>query len=349
MTERIKFKQWTLKSMGKKGQAEQFNWIFVIISGAIILGFFAMFTFQYIDLQDKRQNLDSLRFFGNVLGIVEKIQVGDAGSSVKSTDKQGLRFGYDVILSYYCSEGDAKILIEGTKKSDFIPTYSLKDEIVFTEEKQKVNGINMGLLPWNFPYQITNFIYLSDPKKIYIFAYDSGSEEFLNKLEEDNSVIFDMLKSEKVMTSQIKAKEHSRIIIFSKQKPTESRIKDLKGSLNDLSFIHVDFENKKVSFFEEGKWSQGITYYGNEMMLGGIFTNNKDNYECNVKKATKRLKDLTTVYIERTRIVERLDNRPECHYQLIENSLAEFQKGKFSIIDSLVEQNNKGAGCLWVF
>jgi len=51
--------------MFKRGQAQQFNWIFVVVVGAIILLFFLGFLMKYIDLQESKQNAEIARSFSN--------------------------------------------------------------------------------------------------------------------------------------------------------------------------------------------------------------------------------------------------------------------------------------------
>lgn len=330
--------------MNKRGQAEQFNWIFVIVAGAIILGFFTMFVFQYIDLQEKRQEVESVRFFGNVLSILEKLQIGDAGYAVRSTDTQGLRFVYKVELSYYCEEKDAKILINKGE----VASYNLANEIVFTEEKQRVNGLTMGIMPWIYPFHVTNFIYLSDPNRLYYIVYDASSEDFVNKLEEENDVIFNAIKYEKARISELKPKQNSKVVIFSNQKPYETKIKELRGNGNS-NFVHVNLNTEKISFFGNDGWEDEVKYYGNPMLLGSLFTDTKESYECNVNRAFERLKTVGNIYIERTQLLKRIDPKQECKYELIANSLQKFSEGEYKLAEKLTEQNNQGAGCLWAF
>src|SRR3989338_7107885 len=99
--------------MNKKGEGEQFNWIFVIVAGAIILGFFIMFTFKYIELQEKRQDVDTVRFLGGkVLSASSKLEVGSGCAAVDSNEPgEGLRFGYNVNLGYSCSGKESLVLI----------------------------------------------------------------------------------------------------------------------------------------------------------------------------------------------------------------------------------------------
>ncbi len=51
--------------MSKRGQAQQFNWIFIAVVGIIILLFFLGFLVKYIDLQDSKKNAEIARSFAN--------------------------------------------------------------------------------------------------------------------------------------------------------------------------------------------------------------------------------------------------------------------------------------------
>jgi hypothetical protein len=49
----------------KRGQAQQFNWIFIMIVGIIILLFFLGFLVKYLDLQESKENAEIARGFSN--------------------------------------------------------------------------------------------------------------------------------------------------------------------------------------------------------------------------------------------------------------------------------------------
>ena len=88
--------------MDKKGDGEQFNWIFVIIAGSIILGFFVLFVFKFVELQEKRHDVKAVRFLGeSVIGASSKLQVGSGGAAIDSNEDEGLRFGFYTNLEHF--------------------------------------------------------------------------------------------------------------------------------------------------------------------------------------------------------------------------------------------------------
>lgn len=327
--------------MTKRGQAEQFNWIFVVVAGAIILGFFTMFTFKYIELQKKRQDIDSIKLLGDrILAVGSKLHVG-GGASVDAQGDEGIRFGYDVDFRYVCNDDVAHILV-GKNNYD----YRLQDEIVFMDKEVRFRGFDEGadlwILPWNFPYHVTNFIYLANSKDKFYLVYDSSSGDFVNELE--ISGVFDV---EFVKFNEIGIiRPNSKIIFLTQNEPSTSDIEDLKKDAKYVSFVYVN--NNEARFFDQGKWSRGIKFYSLEQFYGTIFSNDADTFECNIKRALDKTANLAGLYIERARVLNQLDRREGCQYSQIADALSQYASGKFELKDEL-EKLNLGGGCIWVF
>ncbi len=330
--------------MDKRGQGEQFNWIFVIIAGAIILGFFMMFTFKYIQLQEKRQDVETVRFLGEgILGVSSKLQVGSGGAAIDSNDQEsGIRLGTLVDLGFICNDKDATILINGGENA----YYNLDDEIVFMDNKIKLkpeDGIDLWILPWNYPFHITNFIYLANSKAKFYVVYDTSSQEFVNDL--DLSSIFDISVVTQNQLDDIKI--NNKVIFFTNQKPSENDIKKLKKN-KEINFVYVNLQNNEVSFFDND-WSEPIKYYNLEQLYGAMFSNDKSNFECNVERALERVKVVAKGYSERARLLGQLDKREGCQYSQISNALSQYSDGKFELQEIIKQQNLAGAGCIWIF
>src|SRR3989338_7298406 len=275
--------------MNKKGEGEQFNWIFVIVAGSIILGFFIMFTFKYVELQEKRQDVDTVRFFGGkVIAASSRLQVGSGGAAIDSNEQEGLRFGYNVNLGYRCSVNESAIIIN---KGDNA-WYKLKDEVVFMDSSMKVNSLDLWILPWNYPFFVTNFIYLGDPKTTFYLVWDGSTKEFVENLDVTSSLdlwilpwnypffvtnfiylgdpkttfylvwdgstkefvenldVTSAFKIEKISRNQLSLKQNSKVVFFSESKPSKQDILALKKNITDVGFVYVSIARREASFYD---------------------------------------------------------------------------------------------------
>ncbi len=331
--------------MNNRGEGEQFNWIFVIVSGAIILGFFIMFTFKYVELQEKRQDVDTVRFFGGkVLSASSKLQVGSGGASVDSNEQEGLRFGYNVNLGYRCSGNESTILINDGGTA----WYKLDDEVVFMDKSMKVNALDLWILPWSYPFFVTNFIYLGDPKTNYYLVYDSNNKVFVENLD-----ITSAFKIEKLNKAQLKPKSNSKIIYFLDNIPLKQEL-NFKN-LTNLDFVYVNLKKNEASFFnsQDKEWSDPIKFYINEnnkgQLFGAVFSNDAGTFSCNIQRSLKKLKSVSNIYSKRAELLGQLDRRAECHYSEISKTLNKLSSGDLNLVDAINSQNLAGAGCIWVF
>src|SRR3989338_4189306 len=333
--------------MNKKGEGEQFNWIFVIVAGSIILGFFIMFTFKYVELQEKRQDVDTVRFFGGkVIAASSRSQVGSGGAAIDSNEQEGLRFGYNVNLGYRCSVNESAIIIN---KGDNA-WYKLKDEVVFMDSSMKVNSLDLWILPWNYPFFVTNFIYLGDPKTTFYLVWDGSTKEFVENLD-----VTSAFKIEKISRNQLSLKQNSKVVFFSESKPSKQDILALKKNITDVGFVYVSIARREASFYDlkQGSWSDRVKFYISKdnygQIFGTIFSDSAENFECNVKKSLDRAKVIAEVYSRRAILLSQLDRRPGCHYSEIAGSLSKYARGNFDLIETISSENLAGAGCIWVF
>lgn len=328
--------------MEKRGFGEQFNWIFIILSGAIILGFFTMFAFKYIQLEDNKRDVDSIKTLGSALNTLEKSSLGGAATSLDAnTPGEGLRWGYKLKLNYQCLDNKASIFINNGEYAN----YELKDEIVFMEDQQNVNALDMWLVPWRFPFHVTNLIYLSDTLKNYYLIYDTNDgKDFLDKLELSSA-----LRLEKVKIGDLKLKENARVVFFTSKEPSESKVNNLKGQVVQVSFAYVDMKKNEVSFYKEDGWADAVLFHAQELMYGAIFSDNLDSYQCNLNKALTKLKDTSNIYLERINVLNAVNRNPDCNYNLIADSIRNLIAGDYTMKDKIAEQNKGKSGCLWVY
>ncbi|HII71286.1 TPA: hypothetical protein HA265_00860, partial [Candidatus Woesearchaeota archaeon] len=140
----------------RRAQVEsQFNWIFILIVGALILGFFA-----YIVI--KQKTASEAKFAGTVTKQLNTILVG---AKVSSGAEQEIPTP-EVSIQFSCTDY-------------FIGPASqrLGNRIVFAPTFIKGNRLQTWTLDWNVPFKVTSFLYLTAPTIRYYIIGPSIEDE----------------------------------------------------------------------------------------------------------------------------------------------------------------------------
>src|SRR3989344_1014172 len=152
-----------------KGQA-YFNWVFIIIIGAVFLAFFTGFAFKYKDMQEKKTEIIILNNLDTALTNLQ-------GSSF--TTSTSIELPLDINVN--CDDNGFDIFIN--EKNDI-------NHILASRSKLK-NRMHIWYQPYEIPFKVTNFYYLTDDSKIRINSdfYDEivreAPESFRNKIVYD--------------------------------------------------------------------------------------------------------------------------------------------------------------------
>ncbi len=152
----------------KKGQAQQFNWIFVIIAGSILLAFFMFFTFKYVELQEKRAATDTAQT------IQESLEILKAGELY--LDDSQFRLGQITNVETACINEKQYIYINNFAESQ------IENAIVFTPAKQTTASFNAWTNAYEEPFFITNIIYILNPQETIEIVYDHTTREQVEQL-----------------------------------------------------------------------------------------------------------------------------------------------------------------------
>ena len=350
---------------GKRAQGEQFNWIFVIIAGAVILAFFGVFTMKYIQLQQLQQNIDIGRNFKQSIDILQNSPIvgKERGVSIddnSKADEGAFRIGVVAEMEYYCDVAShAQISFNG---EDRYPI-AFEKEILFGPSKMKINSLDLWVLPYYFPFFVTNVVYLSDPRADYFFVYDSGKNEEIVK----NMYTPSNLNVEKVsVSSKLKADSGTvgRFVFFTAdEKSATSRIKDLAKMYDEVDVKHVkinaqDEEIGTVTFFDNMAKSTGkVNFYGRPLMWGAIFSSDSETYNCAANKTIKRIPGISDIYSTKANLLAKTEPS-ECSvfYSAFRTTLNGYggktftkdgYKQRFSI--DLQDNDLAGKGCQYVY
>ena len=170
----------------------EFNWMFVIIAGAVILAFFVTFTMRYIDIQNEKDN---------------KIVASDIYNALYGLQKDP--YQTETPLDLFLKT-DLKFSCKQVEVGNFF-SQSLGKVFVFAPSEINTDKINVFLKPWKYPFKIATLFYLSAPNYKYYILFDSTSLSFVNSLDLPKS--FNIIK-----TTNIPNKDsNTKIISFTSQ------------------------------------------------------------------------------------------------------------------------------------
>jgi len=262
----------------KKGVINvQFNWVFILIAGVLILLFFGSLV-----LKGKETSDTSIA--ETILTNMQTIMTGSEVSvrtinPIKIPDKE-IEVSCDSI-----SVGQISKPIT-------------KNKIIFAPEVIKGRLLLTWALDWNAPYHVTNFLYLTTPDIKYIFI-----EPLNDEAEEIFNMLPDEINKKKEDISNIKDTGNNFKLVFS-----DHSIPDVPSNLKRISdkmvtAINIKSDNEIEFYKKKGdilKPDGEADYLGNPMILGAMFSGSREDYECNVEKAFNKLRIVSMVYEERT-------------------------------------------------
>ncbi len=271
----------------KKAFEIQFNWIFVLIAGAAILTIFALVIFKQKSLSESSTNSIALRSIESVV----------AGTSV-STDVSSLITVPDLSIEVDCGK------ISIGKISKQYPRL-----VLFSPLSIKGNKIIAQTLSFSAPYKSSNLLFMTSQQIKYILIGDSPLIKSINKSlpSEINKENFSSYDQSKIRNSNnYKVRFVFDNVDVSPLGLPPSLLKMPDGDVTALKITGnsdkgaVDFyENKAGSFV-----SKGTSYYiGKAALIGAIYADTAEHYECNMKNVFVRHGIVTDIYFSRTTVL----------------------------------------------
>jgi len=126
----------------------QYNWIFVIIAGAVILAFFIGFSQKYIDLQNKR------------LAAKMAVDIDEALNSLRGSQVyEAIDLGLKTNIDFDCN---SFMINEYFSKG-------ISEKLIFGPSRITGKTLLVWVQPWKYPYRVDNFFYTSgDNMKYYL-------------------------------------------------------------------------------------------------------------------------------------------------------------------------------------
>lgn len=135
--------------MNKRGAGEEFNWIFVVFSGALLFVFLVGFGVKYMELKEKQQNMEISR------GVDLLFQGFDEANLYKNVSFEGFSFN----LTFNCD----KFIVNNEVSRPY------NDKIVFAPKTLTSESLFVWANSVRFPFDAGNMIYLTSIETTYAF------------------------------------------------------------------------------------------------------------------------------------------------------------------------------------
>lgn len=316
-----------IKCLDKRGFALQFTWLFVLIAGAIILGFFFSLINNLMHGEEVQtdikatQELDALIKINLASGDTQKIVLfdkkiifsADSGSTYSEYYVENspyiAKYEYNAVFSPNELEGDEVIIQNVMFKAPFrtlpVVYVSNKDiEYVFVNTSTIINLVS-SYLPENLTKASVSRGLMPDyPDNNYdhtVFILDDAA--YLNSLRPNSFRNADKRLFAVVIT------------------PGQNTI----YGYGNLTFYHYTSSNDFVS-------DGSVPFLDLTTIVGGVISHDKAIYECNLRKVLKRINLLTDLHTQRMRHYQDDISLFECK-NLYQTAIAHLENMKESSID----------------
>lgn len=266
--------------MKKKGFEIQFNWVFVLVAGAAILLFFTVFIY-------KQRTLSEVSTKTTILKSIEAIIIG-AGVSIDTTR--------------IVDVPNANIEVECNRVSIGGVSKQYQNLILFAPSLIKGDRLITQTLAFSLPYRATNLLYITSDKLRYIIIGDSEFAEEINK-----SLPTELKKEFYPSSTSVRNLNNYKVRFVVFENPMIDfplALQNMQDS--DVTALHISGDSKKGSIDFYGKnsniWQlKGSSFYiGKQALIGAVYSDTNESYECNMKHVFARLKLITKIYKDKT-------------------------------------------------
>lgn len=266
--------------MNKKAFEMQFNWIFVLVAGAAILLFFTVVVV-------KQRSVSETSTKTTVLKSIEAIITGASIST-------------DTINIINIPSSDIEISCNRVSLGSLSRQY--QSLILFAPSLVKGNRLITQTLAFSTPYRATNLLYITSPQLRYIIIGNTNLANEINK-----SLPSDLKKEFYQSVPQIKNLNNYKVrfIVFGDMVDFPKALEKMPDY--DATAVRINGDNEKgiIEFYQKDgtSWlSKGSSFYiGKSSLIGVVYADTLDMYNCNMLNTFSRLNLVTKIYVEKTK------------------------------------------------
>jgi len=290
----------------KKAMIEvQFNWIFVLIVGAILVAFFVTLGVKQKYISEEKTSYTSLSSFDSLL-----TSAGISANTLIVIDTPNVLFEYD------CNT----FRIGSVSKA-------VNEKPIFAPKKLKSTKLITWTQDFFLPYKVTNLLYMSNPKKEYVFVGKS-TDVVLNNLQNNLPKNFSAIRFDETVwqsssgggsssftigsSTQIQqySSDTQFRFIFSGISSNMITLPESFASKQDGDVTGVSIAADKLYFYEKKgvnlkkivPTSSSQSYSGEPSFndpaieYAALFSDDLENYQCAMGKVARKYSIITRVY-----------------------------------------------------
>ncbi|MBW2977587.1 hypothetical protein KY331_01960 [Candidatus Woesearchaeota archaeon] len=277
----------TTTKLNKKAQMEHFNWIFVLVAGTIILIFF-------ITIVQKQGMISQTKLAASIRTDIAAILTG-AGVTPDTTNILTMP---KTPISFTCdAEGYSDFEIAKTGVNKRTPF-----DVIFAPDLVKGPTLVTWSREFKLPFKVMNFLYLTDAQVRYILVFNPENS-FAERIEAE--LPDEITKEIRTSTLGIADKNNYKVkfIFFTdvdrNAASTFRTMPDKDVTAIKVSQSNIEFYKKTGAFFTLQGTTPVLKTEEDIFIYGAIFSEDKTFFECNIKKAIKRLAVVAKVFADR--------------------------------------------------
>lgn len=287
----------------------QFNWIFILIAGAVIMAFF-------FSIVQKQRSISEQKLALTVLNEFDAITTG---ASVAKGTAQRIdipRSGID----FACSDECTCAFQVGPWSRDY------GDKLIFAPKRIVGKDVVFWALDWSVPFRVTNFLLVTNDRIKYFFVYDdsTASQQLKRRLESDlpDQVNADFITADRICPEGpecVKNENYQQVkFVFLETVPNivEDAFKD-----TDLTAVHITGTDALFFHCPRGRIGtcdqepeSPTQFIGDAGLYGVIFAYDWNMYKCNMRAATARLGYISQIFAGRTDTLRADPSFLDCPY-----------------------------------
>lgn len=267
--------------MNKRGIALQFNWIFVLIAGALILAFFFSVAMKQSSYSEQRL---SLSLSSDLETIFTSAIISEGTSQTLPIPPKG--------LSFSCSEGCDCSFTTGSASKSF------RDLVIFAPSTLE-GEVVVYSLGWSSPYRISNMLFVFPVYRRLIFITNKN-DRLWRSIKEDLPPLIDYDVVQSVDEISDEGFDDVKLVFVNKDATVPK-------SLSKKAFSAVQIRDSAISFFIKHKrdrfWTPVRTVYS-IFHFPAVFSDDPNSYVCGIRSLYTKAYYLSSIMKDRAELLD---------------------------------------------